>query len=186
MRQNVFLKGLLNGDSKEILKIYEKCFPQVKAFVIRNKGKKEDAEDIFQKALLQIAVRYKKEMFTITSSFEGYLYTVCKNLWRRELKKYANRVTNKEVEEQLYKDDDQFRALIEQKREELFIEKLNDLSDNCKSILRLFFAKTSYSEMLSITDYSSETVIRQRVFKCKRKLTELVKQDPRFNELKEL
>ena len=45
-------------------------------------GNTTDAEDIFQKALLQIVVRYKKEKFQIKTSFEGYLFTVCKNLWR--------------------------------------------------------------------------------------------------------
>ena len=52
--------------------------------MLQNKGGIADAEDIFQKALLQIAVRYKKEKCQIKSSFNAYLYTVCKNLWRRE------------------------------------------------------------------------------------------------------
>ena len=85
-----FLYALVKGDSSEIKIIYKKCFPMVRKFILQNKGNKQDAEDIFQMALLQLAVRYKKEKFTIHSSFEAYLFTVCKNLWRRELNKSKN------------------------------------------------------------------------------------------------
>ena len=53
-------------------------------------------------------------------------------------------------------------------------------------ILSLFFAKTPYAEIVASTEYTSETVVRQRVFKCKKKLTDLIKEDLRFNSLREL
>lgn len=180
------LNALMEGNPQNIKRIYEKNFPLVKRFVLQNKGKVEDAEDVFQKALLQIAVRHKKEGIVITSSFEAYLFTVCKNLWRRELNNYKKRVTNKEEFEQVSEYVDDSLAIIEQKRQELFVEKLNLISDNCKKILEMFFARISYAEMVATTDYTSETVVRQRVFKCKKKLTELIKEDKRFNSLKEL
>ena len=88
-----YLKGLSSGDVTIIKKIYNDNYTKVKAFVLQNKGQAQDAEDVFQKALLQLTVRYKKEPFEIHSSFEAYLFTVCKNLWRRELNKSKNRVT---------------------------------------------------------------------------------------------
>ena len=35
-------------------------------------------------------------------------------------------------------------------------------------------------------EYANENVVRQRVFKCKNKLIELIKKDARFKELKEI
>jgi RNA polymerase sigma factor (sigma-70 family) len=179
-----FLEALAKGNSLKIKEIYTTCFPYVRKFILQNKGKNEDAEDIFQKALLQITVRYKKESFEIKTTFEAYLYTVCKNLWRRELNKSKNRVTNSGVIELTSDERDQALALVEQKRQELFVEKLQLISENCKKILTLFFAKVPYSEIAEEYGYSSETVVRQRVFKCKKKLTELVKKDKRYNSLK--
>ncbi len=182
----VFLKALIKGDSKVISKIYKTTFLSVQKFILQNKGNEQDSEDIFQKALLQIVVRYKREKFEITSSFEAYLFTVCKNLWRRELNSYRKRVTNTEVIELKSDYRDNSLALVEQKRQELFIEKLNEISDNCRNILTLFFAKTSYADIVENTEYNSESVVRQRVFKCKKKLTDLIKKDVRYNSLKEL
>lgn len=178
-----FLNALVQGDSNSIKTIYETCFPFVRKFILQNNGGMEDAEDIFQKALLQIAVRYKKEAFEIKSSFDAYLYTVCKNLWRRELNKSKNRVTNNGIVELVTEEKDQSLAIVEQKRQELFTEKLHLISENCKKILTLFFAKIPYAEIAEEHGYSTETVVRQRVFKCKKKLIDLIKKDHRYLSL---
>lgn len=183
---NQFLEALAKGNSLKIKNIYTSCFPFVRKFVLQNNGKTEDAEDIFQKALLQIAVRYKKEPFEIKTTFEAYLYTVCKNLWRRELNKSKNRVTNNPVVELVSEEKDEALAIVEQKRQELFVEKLHSISENCKKILTLFFAKVPYSEIAKEHNYNSETVVRQRVFKCKKQLIDLVKKDHRYLSLVEV
>jgi RNA polymerase sigma factor (sigma-70 family) len=183
---DIFLKALVDGDSKKIIHIYEENFISVKKFVLQNSGGIADAEDIFQKALLQITVRYKREAFQINTNFNAYLYTVCKNLWRRELNKSKKKVTNDEVVELVSEERDSSLAYLELKRQELFVDKLSEISENCKKILTLFFAKTPYAEIVESTDYSSEVVVRQRVFKCKKKLTELIKSDKKYNSLKEL
>ncbi|WP_299135141.1 sigma-70 family RNA polymerase sigma factor [uncultured Tenacibaculum sp.] len=184
MEGKFFLEAIEKNDSSVIKTIYEQNFYGIKQFVLQNKGNSEDAEDVFQKALLQIAVRLKKEKFEIKSSFEGFLYTVCRNLWRRELNKRKNRVTNNEVIEQVSEERDTALSYLEIKKQELFVEKLGMLSENCRNILNLFFAKVPYAEILASTEYNSETVIRQRVFKCKKKLTELIRGDVRYMKLK--
>lgn len=181
-----YLEALVKNNSKIILTIYKENFFKVRAFVIKNNGQQQDAEDVFQKALMQLAVRYKKEPFEITSSFEAYLFTVCKNLWRRELNKSKLRVTNNDFIEPKDDNEDIAMALLEQKRWDLFNDCLNLISENCKQILKLFFAKIPYAEIMNKFEYNSETVVRQRVFKCKNKLKELVRGDHRFSTLIEL
>lgn len=181
-----YLEALLNNNTKVINAVYKDNFFKVQHFVLNNKGQQADAEDIFQKALLQLAVRYKKEKFTIDTSFEGYLFTVCKNLWRRELNKSKIKVTNDTIVELKDDNTDIALAVLEQKRWELFAESLELISDNCKQILKLFFAKTPYAAIMDTFGYNSETVVRQRVFKCKAKLKEIVKKDKRFRSLTQL
>lgn len=182
----LYQEALVKGDTRLIQEIYQKCFPLVKRFIVQNNGTDEDAEDVFQKALLQIAVRYKKEKFEIKSEFEGYLFAVCKNLWRRELNKSKKRVTNEAFVNLYSEEQDNALAVMEQKRFELFNEKLNLISENCKKILSLYFAKVSYAVMVKDLGYNSETVARQRVFKCKKSLSDLIKGDRRFFSLREL
>ena len=187
MRDNsLYLKALIEGDRVVIKTIYSNTLPRVIKFVCQNKGSEDDAKEVFQNALLQLVVRYKKDQFVITGSFEAYLFTVCKNMWRRELKRRKIEVTSNSFLELRDKDEDIVYAILEQKQWEIFNDAINKLSDNCKRIMDLFFSRIPYAEMLKILNYTSENVIRQRVFKCKAKLKSLIIEDHRFNQLKGL
>jgi len=50
--------------------------------------------------------------------------------------------------------------------------------------LNMIFEKKSYSEIVLKYSYASQTVARQRVFKCKSRLAKLIKEDFRFSKLK--
>jgi len=178
-----FIEGILQSNEKVITEIYSLFFPKCLKFVLQNKGQTVDAEDIFQKVLMQISARIRcKELQVINSTFEAYIFTACKNLWRRELNK-RKRVTKTEVKELVSEESDMAYALLEQERWELFKEKLEKLSENCKQVLTLFLKKVSYADIVLQLSYSSETVARQRVFKCKAKLIKSVKSDERFKNL---
>jgi len=179
-----YLGALKRGDSREIKVLYKETFPLVRKFVLQNRGTATDAEDIFQKALLQITVRYLREPFIIKSSFEAYLFTVCKNLWRRELNKSKKKVTYEDALE--HESTDMALAVLEQQRWELFTEALDRISENCRHILKLYFNKRSYEEIIKIMKYTSEVVARQRVFKCKAMLKTIILKDKRYHQLKEL
>lgn len=179
-----FTEGLLTGDKNVLQEIYDRFFLKVKKFVLQNKGDSTDAEDIFHNALIQLYVRLKKRELIIKSSFEAYLFTTCKNLWRRELNK--KRVTKPEVIELEDKHTENAMALLEQEQWELYIEKFQLLSENCRKILTLLFNETSYEEIVDTFSYASKVVARQRVFKCKAKLTKLIQEDIKFSRIKKL
>lgn len=183
---SLYLDALVNGDSKIIQGIYDRNLSKVIGFVVKNKGNRDDALDIFQKALLQLSVRYQKEKFTIRSQFDAYLFTVCKNLWRRELNRSKVRVTNEGLREPVDEAKDVALSVLEQQRWELFQKAMDQLSENCKKVLALFFNKVSYALITEQLGYNSETVTRQRVFKCKKKLISFVKTDANFKSLLEL
>lgn len=181
-----YLKALVSNDSKIIRKIYDDIFPSVSSHIIKNSGSREIAEDIFQKGLVQLMIRYKNEPFIINGTFKAYFFTVCRNIWRRELKKTKTKVTKDVFFELQSEQDDLILNALEQERWELFNEKLKEMSENCKKILSMYFSKTTYKEITAKLNYQSETVVRQRVFKCKKKLIESITNDQRFKNLKEL
>ncbi len=180
------LKELATGNKEVIQKLYTTSFPKIASYIQKNTGDRTDAEDIFQKALLQLIGRYKVKSFVIESSLEAYLFGACRNLWRRELKKQKRMVTKEDTIELVGEEDDMTMAVLEQEKWELFQEKLKEISDNCKQLLQLFFQKIPYKEIVEKLDYSSDNVVRQRIFNCKSQLTKLIKNDPRYNSIKDL
>ena len=180
---SLYLTGLAKGDTAIITDLYGNFFPKVRNFIIKNKGTSSDAEEIFQKALFQISVRLRVSNIEITSSFEGYLFTVCKNLWRKELNARKRWVRNEGVIERTSDITDPSQAIIDQERWELFQEKLEKLSPNCRALLKAYFEKVSYNEIVKRFSYASENVAFQRVFKCKKRLTVLIKEDVNYKNL---
>jgi len=183
---NYLLDSLASGDERGIMKIYEKVFPKVLNYVVKSSGNEDDAKDVFQKGLIQLSTRAQSQDFSIKSTFEGYLFTTCQNVWRRELKISKARVTNDEVIHLVSEEREIALTALEQEKWELFQEKLKEISENCRKMLSYFFQKIPYTEIAEKLGYSSENVVRQRIFKCKAKLKDAIKSDSRYDELKEL
>lgn len=176
------IEALVQGDPETYRFLYQELMPKVVAFVMSNSGTAEDGEEIFQDALFQLIARAKVSGVEIRSSFDGYVFTVCRNLWFRELKKSKKEVRNETVIA-LRSEEEDLEAIVQQQRWDLFEEMLEGISGKCAELLADYFKKMPYSEIVAKYEYASENAAFQRVFKCKKKLTDLIKADPRFKNL---
>ncbi len=181
-----YIEAIVKGDAILIDRLYKKTYPQIRNFILKNKGNIADAEDIFQNALIQITVRYIKDKHVITGNIEAYVFTICKNLWRRKFRK-KNPISTEDMIFEI-KDDDSESALatLEQMRWELFQEKLKEVKGKCAEVLKMFFAKVSNTEIAERMGYDSEVVARQKVYKCKKNLSNSIQTDKRYKKLLEL
>lgn len=178
-----YLNALIKGDQKTTSEIYTKFYNKVSSFVLNNKGKQEDVEDVFHDALLYLIVAHKKKPLKI-DSFEAYFFTICKNIWRTSLKNKKKQVMNTTFLPLEYKELTLISYIIQQDRADLYRDGFQKLSSNCKEILGNYFNGMNYQELLEEYSYSSINTVRQRVFKCKAKLISLIKKDNRYNTLK--
>lgn len=177
---NIYIDALLTGNSSIINKIYKKIFPKINSYIKSNRGNDDEAMDIFQEALMYILIT-QKEKRTEILNFEAYLFVICRNIWKKKL---TNWVTNPDVITLENKESDLAKLIVEQKYFDLYTAKFNLLSDNCKEILAVYFNGESYEEIAKNNDYATVNTVRQRVFKCRSKLIELIKQDNEFQQLR--
>ncbi|WP_452603107.1 RNA polymerase sigma factor [Pontimicrobium sp. MEBiC06410] len=177
-----YLQALINGDYKRTLEIYDKFYPKVQAFIQRNNGKIEDAKDVFHDALIYLITKHKKTPLKL-EAFEGYLFTICKNIWRSRIKNKKEWVMKDGVLPLVEKEDSIANFTLEQKHLEFYQEKFQLLSDNCKEMLSNYFNGMSYEEIMRDLAYNSINVVRQRVFKCRAKIVQLIKADSRYKTL---
>lgn len=174
-----YIDALLTGNDAVIKEIYSKIYPKIASFILANKGKQEDALDVFHDALMYIIVT-QKEKKTVILSFEAYLFVVCKNIWKKSLK---NKVIKTDIITLEAKETDLSTFILEQQCFEFYMAKFDLLSSNCKDILSSYFNGSSYEEILVEYAYASINTVRQRVFKCRAKLIELIKEDNEFKKI---
>lgn len=175
-----YIQALITGNSLIIKKIYNQLYPKIERFVTKNQGDRDDALDVFHDALMYIIVTQKEKAKPI-DSFEAYLFVICKNLWKKTLKK---RVTKVEDATLVDETTDLSLFILEQEYFDFYIEKFNCLSQNCKELLSSYFNGLNYQEIVKEYSYATVNTARQRIFKCRTKLIQLIKEDERFKRIR--
>ena len=172
-----YLLALLNNDATLINEIYKKCAGKVKSFVLFNNGSSNDAEDIFQEALVDVYHQAKYKGLELTCPFEPFLLLVCKRKWLNELKKRSILPVTKEEDSLLHIGEDTFEQAeqLEKQQEQsrLFLKAFEKLGERCQEIIRWSMrgeAQEKVAEALGVT-YG---YLRKKKSECMASLIKLV------------
>ena len=95
------------------------CRSQVFAFVLKRKGSKEDAEDIFQDGVRFLIMQVRANKYAGSGELGGYLFGICKNLWFKRFKKIQREEDFESIDAEAYvADSDPELRLVEKDRAE--------------------------------------------------------------------
>jgi len=183
------LKGILRHDNLILQYIYKQYYYNINYFIRKNQGSEDDASDIFQEAIIIIYRKIKEnDLIFEKSSFKGYLFSVCRFLWLKQLEK--RRIEKEKLNDSLpyHEDlyDDNLNELAEKnERYGLYQKHFGTLSTDCQKLLQLFFEKVSLKEIAKVMGYKSEKYAKKRKFKCKELLISRIKQDAEFKKILE-
>jgi RNA polymerase sigma factor (sigma-70 family) len=179
------VEEILNGirvKNNDILRfIYFENYPTIKKYILENSGNIQDAEDIFQEAIVRIFRKLLKRQISLNCSFKTYLYSVCRILWLKELeKKQLIRNDNLELEKMVESEEKDLFENGDTDKNKIIQEHLMRLDEKCRQILILFYDGASIEEITEIMGFGSTGYTRKKKLKCKEKLIENLKKDPRF------
>jgi len=183
------LKGILRHDNLVLQYIYKQYYYNINYFIRKNQGSEDDANDIFQEAIIIIYRKVKEnDLIFEKSSFKGYLFTVCRLLWLKQLER--RRIEKEKLNDSLpyHEDlyDESLNELISKNEKYgLYQKHFAALSTDCQKLLQLFFEKVSLKEIATIMGFKSEKYAKKRKFKCKELLISRIKQDAEFKKILE-
>lgn len=175
---DAILKGVREKDNKVLHYIYQENYPAIKKHIIDNNGYPQDAKDIFQDAIVIIYEQSKKRELDLDCSFSTYLYSICKILWLRELKKKRKERTDKIELEDFLNVQDIIGSYDETERYANYHKHIINLGYNCQKILRLFYDGVPLKEIARIMGYKNEDIVKSKKFTCKEKLLKWIRNDP--------
>lgn len=162
-----------------IKSIYKECYTPLSRFIISNNGSPEDAEDVFQEVIISFIMIVQKGKFKGESSIKTFLSSINRHIWLNELRKrqmkqafLRNPMKFKSI------DDTGILAIIDERESHREIMLLLDqLSEVCKQVLMLYYYNNlSIKEIKQRLALSSEKLVRNKKYKCLKKLNELATQ----------
>ncbi|WP_170137764.1 RNA polymerase sigma factor [Chitinophaga dinghuensis] len=136
---NTLLDLLKREDNASFTTLYQCCFPTVAAYILNNHGKKEDAEDIFQEAVIVLLQKVRTPDFQLTASLRTYLFSISRNLWLKQLR--DNKLIPME-DMTIYQPAETLPTLSlhpEKSREEKVQSWISRITGHCQRILKAIF-----------------------------------------------
>ncbi len=178
--------GLRKRDNRVLQYIYKNSFNQVRQLVLHNAGSDNDAEDIFQEALIVIFKKLKDEPdFELTSAFNTYMYSISRLLWLkhlRNIKKIEIDPLNRDMEERIEFEEP---SPVQDKdlRMAIYQRTLVKIPEDCQKILRLTAQDISSREIAKQLGFRSEGYVRKRRHFCKEFLVNKIKEDSDYQAM---
>lgn len=174
------LNGILRNDTLILQYIYKTYYSNINFFIRKNNGNEDDANDIFQEAIIIIYRKLKANSIDLDCSFETYLYSVCRLLWLKQLEKRKIEKEkikdNHEFNDEIY--DESLEKIIDlNERYSLYQKHFINLGKDCQKILQLYFDKVPLKNIAQIMGFKSEKYAKKRKYRCKEYLINSVKQD---------
>src|SRR5437868_6958714 len=152
-----------NKYAKAVNGLYD-SFPAVKKFIKENSGNAEDAQDMFQDALVVLYKKVQSGNFSLTVPLKTYLLAVVKNCWYAELRK------RKKMPVAEQQDDIADASINEEPGFDLARSAFDFLGEKCKQLLMLFyFEKKSFNEIAKRLSFSNEKIAKNQKYRCMQK-----------------
>ena len=105
-KEKALLEGLARNETQSIELIYRQHFQMVKQMVLSNNGSTDDAADLFQEAMIVLYQKASSAEFELHCLLKTYIYSICKRLWLKRLKKQGRFVYLEHMEDTVPVDDE--------------------------------------------------------------------------------
>lgn len=178
------LEGIRCRNDKILRYVYQENYPSVRNYVTENNGSSQDAKDIFQEGLVLIFQKVTSQKLFLESNFHGYIFSVCRLLWLKELEKRKSEKMDKkdikgyqDLQTDLNFDD------LEQEKYRLYQKHLRRLKPDCQRVLMLFYDGVSIRDITKIMGYTSESYTKKKKSMCKEKLIQAIKGDVQYKQI---
>lgn len=166
---------------KAIKFLYQQYYDALSIYTRQNSGNEQDAEDVFQEVIVTFVELVNQGKFRGDSSIKTFLYSLNRHIWLNELKK-RNRMQERNVKFEAARqqpEPDVSGIIAGREARQQVMQVIDQLGDSCKQVLLAFYyQELSVKEMLAFLPYENEQVVRNKKYKCLKKLEELLTQDP--------
>lgn len=167
-------QALLADRTQALTGLYQRSFPPVRRYLSRRGGSAQDAQDVFQDALVLLYEQATSGTLVLTASVSTYLLNISRNLWRQELRRrarlpragFTDELAASLAEEAAASAEPAFAVL----------DYVEQLGEKCKSLLLSFYYfQQPLTQIAERHGYASVRSATVQKFKCLERLRQAVR-----------
>lgn len=168
------------GKAQEVVSLlYKQVFPNVKRYIVSNRGTKDDALDAFQEAIMSLYTKVLDNKFDDEKyKVFGFLYRSSINHWIDKLRKDKRMEFQGEMME--YETEDSPSSV--KPEEENYLRTLfSGIGEKCIELLTCtIFYNMLMEDVVIRLNYASVAAARMQQQRCKQKLMEEMEKNPQL------
>ncbi len=169
------LEGLAIQDKNAIESIYKSNFTMIQNLIINNKGTLNDAEDIFQEAMIVLYQKSIDKEFQLNCQLKTYLYSVSKRLWLKKLQSLQRfGIQADDVEDFISVESDLQKHQQEQNQFSIMEKAMEKIGEPCKGLLEAYYIhRKQMQEIANQFNYTNADNAKTQKYKCLVRLKKL-------------
>ena len=186
MTDRALIDGLSREDPAAVDFLYERYWPEIHRSLTQKGLGKQDAEDIFEVALIsELRQRKNQPLHLVSATYQTYFKKICNNLYLNYHRKHRRLAAVTPEELTLPGEEGTIeRALDSITYRQIIDSAFDTLDEPCRDILTRKLIKDNSTAEIATALGISQDATRQRASRCNRKLREIIRADPRYREMK--
>jgi RNA polymerase sigma factor (sigma-70 family) len=177
--------GIRNRDAVVIRFLYKTCYPDIRKLVLANKGTDQDAQDLFQDALLIIYQKIVTLGIILNCAFRTYLYSCCRLMWLKELEERRYMGENYEYTDTHSGNINEEVSTFERAKMSIYKRHFEELGKECQDILKMYYDNVSMEEICAKMGYQSVQAAKEKKYRCKKSLMTRIYNNPSYKKLQD-
>lgn len=172
------LDMLQHGDQRGLVHLYKQCRDPVRAYVLRNNGTPDDAEDLLQEAVVVLWERIQERSYEHTAKMETFVLAVARNIWLRRLyRRRREDPDNGDALAQVPGDElSPLEAMMQGEESARLATSLQELGEPCRTLLLLFYyEERSMDEIAHIMGFANADTAKSKKYQCKKNLQAILR-----------
>ncbi len=167
MTDKVIIEHLQQNKYSSAVKGLYSILPLVKKHIKANSGTADDAQDIFQDALVILCKKVQSGNFILTVPLKTYLLAIVKNCWLQELRQRKKLPTGETPDDIVSIETDEEPGFI------LAKNAFDLLGEKCRQLLMLFYFKQHSFKTIAVElSFSDEKTAKNQKYRCLQKAKE--------------
>jgi len=171
------IEGVRRGENWALDVLYKRHFGLVQKFIVNNSGSRDEAQDIYQEAMIVLCEKLADHTFQLQCAVSTFLYSVSRRLWLKHLRDEGRKGLVREEHDMISEDAgllaDGF--LETEARLKQMEEGMKLLGEPCATILKDYYAANMSMEAIAEKfGYTNADNAKNQKYKCLQRLKKMI------------